>query len=120
MPGPDDDGAGHRLILMEEDVVLYPEIVHLARHFPRADVGLRSNSRYVHRAACAAGIGIASLAHYLVEGTGLVRLPGEPPERELWLAQHRDTRHTMRIRAVAEALAAGLRREADRLAGRAG
>ncbi len=120
VPNPDEGGAGHRLILMEEDVSLYPEIVHLAERFPRAGIGMRSNSRYVHREACAAGLGIACLAHYLAAGAGLAQLPGGPAARELWLAQHRDTRHTLRIRALAEALAGGLRRAAGRLAGAAG
>ncbi len=109
-PGPEHDGAGHQLILMEEDAPLYPEVVFLAQRFPRAEIGLRSNSRYVHLAACAAGLGIACLANYLAVGSGLMRLPGDPPTRELWLAQHRDTRHTLRIRLLADALAAGIRR----------
>jgi DNA-binding transcriptional LysR family regulator len=117
-PSPDSDGSGHRLILMEEDVPLYPEILHLAQRFPHGEIGLRSNSRYVHREACAAGLGIACLAHYLAAGAGLIRLPGDAPSRELWLAQHRDTRHTLRIRALAEALSTGIRLEARRLGGR--
>uniref|UniRef100_A0A8J4HBZ8 LysR family transcriptional regulator n=1 Tax=Acidicaldus sp. TaxID=1872105 RepID=A0A8J4HBZ8_9PROT len=115
---PSDGGAGHRLILMEEDSPAFPEIVHLAETYPLAEPALRGNSRYVHLSACKAGLGIAVLAHYLARSLDLVRLSGSvpSPSRELWLAQHRDTRNTPRIRVVAEALAAGIRLAAPRLA----
>ncbi len=114
---PAGTGQGHRLILMEEDAPVFPEIAALAQHFPGAEPALRSNSRYVHLAACAAGMGIACLARYLAAGQGLARLAGTAPARDIWLVQHRDTRHTPRIRALADALADGLREAAPRLAG---
>ena len=40
------DGAGQRIILMEDDVPTFTEIVALTQRFPVAEVAMRSNSRY--------------------------------------------------------------------------
>jgi DNA-binding transcriptional LysR family regulator len=77
---------------------------------PGATTALRADKRSAQCAAVQAGLGIAVLAHHLAAGLALVRLPAPPlPEREIWLVQHRDTRDTPRIRAVADTIAAGLR-----------
>lgn len=107
--------GAEKLILMEEDAANFPEIIALSKHYPRADVALRSNSRYVHLAACKAGLGIACLAHYLAAGHGLVALGDCDAARELWLAQHRDTRHTPRFKALATVLATGVKLRAATL-----
>jgi DNA-binding transcriptional LysR family regulator len=94
-----------------------PEMDWLEATLPRAGRALQSNSRYGHRAAVQAGMGIACLARYLGDGSGLVQLdaPTSPPPRELWLAVHTDIRHMPRIRAVTDALAAGVRAAATLL-----
>jgi DNA-binding transcriptional LysR family regulator len=68
-------------------------------------------------AATLAGLGLACLTRSLGDAAGLVRLdpPSPPPVREFWLAVNTDIRHMPRIRAVTDALAAGVRARADRL-----
>ena len=112
--GPPDfagGGDGHDVILAQPDLKGMPELDWLEAILPRAGRALQSNSRYGHRAAAQAGMGIACLARYLGDGSGLVQLaaPTLPPPRELWLAVHTDIRHMPRIRAVTDALAAGVR-----------
>jgi DNA-binding transcriptional LysR family regulator len=111
-------GEGHFVVLTEPDLMAMPEMEWLATALPRATTALRTNSRYSHRAAALAGMGLACLARYLGDVAGLTRLdaPLAMPVRELWLAVHSDTRHMPRIRAVTDALAAGVRARADRLA----
>ena len=111
--GPPDfaaGGEGHELILTQEEPQDLPEMAWLLGCLPRAIPVLRSNSRSVQLAAAAAGIGIACLPRYLADAEGLRRLspPTAAPARELWLAVHSDIRHMPRIRAVTEALAAGV------------
>ncbi len=113
---PPDD-ASHRLILMEEDSSAFPEMLALSKTFPEASVALRANSRYVQLAACEAGMGIACLAHYLAATRKLVRLPGCESSREIWLAQHQDTRHSPRFKVLAAALSTGLKLRFDQLNG---
>lgn len=111
-------GEGHDVILTQDELMGLPEMAWLAGCLPRAAPALRSNTRYVQREAARAGLGLACLARYLGDAGGLVRLepPVAPPRRELWLAVHTDIRHMPRIRAVTEALAAGVRARADVLA----
>jgi len=119
--GPPDfaaGGAGHGLILTHDELLGLPEMAWLRTALPLAAPALRSNTRYVQREAARAGIGLACLARYLGDAGGLIRLapPTLPPPREMWLAVHADIRHMPRIRAVTEALAAGVRARADVLA----
>ena len=111
--------AGHRLILNPEELMAStPEVRLLAMLAQRAAVVLRSASRYAQRAACLSGMGIACLADYLADGSGLVPVPSPslPAGREIWLAVHADMRHMPRIRALSDHLAAGLGAAAQRLA----
>ena len=118
--GPPDfarGGEGHDVILAQPELKGMPELDWLVSSLPRAQRALQTNSRYGHRAAALAGMGLACLARYLGDGHGLVRLdpPTPPPSRELWLAVHSDIRHMPRIRAVTDALAAGVRAVAESL-----
>jgi DNA-binding transcriptional LysR family regulator len=63
-------------------------------------------------------MGLVCLARYLGDGTALLRLdpPAPPPLREIWLAVHRDTRHTPRIRALTEFLSGAFKEKASILA----
>jgi len=119
--GPPDfaaGGEGHDIITTQGELMGLAETAWLSGLLPRAAPALRTNSRYGQRAAALAGLGIACLARYLGDGTALVKLdpPTPPPVRELWLAVHTDIRHMPRIRAVTEALAAGVKARADVLA----
>lgn len=119
MPEFGAGAAGHRVILGTADLMpTTPELRLLATHAARADVALRTASRYSQRAACLAGMGIACLSRYLADDAGLVRLspPSLPDPREMWLAVHADMRHMPRIRALSDFLADGLRGVAGRLA----
>jgi len=119
MPDFSAGAAGHRIILNPEDLMpATPEVRQLAALAGRAQVALRSASRYAQRAACQAGMGIACLADYLADGAGLVPVaaPVMPAGREIWLAVHADMRHMPRIRALSDHLAEGLGAMAGRLA----
>lgn len=117
-PAFEHGGEGHEVILTQPELLGGAEMTWLTGILPRAVPALRTNSRYGHRAAALAGLGIACLARYLGDAVPLVRLapPVPPPVRELWLAVHTDIRHMPRIRAVTEALAAGVKARADLLA----
>ena len=117
-PPFEQGGEGHAVILTQSELMSGTEMTWLRAALPRAVPALSSNSRYSHRAAALAGLGIACLARYLGDTVPLVRLapPLPPPVRELWLAVHTDIRHMPRIRAVTEALAAGVKARADMLA----
>ncbi|HEX7390713.1 MAG TPA: LysR substrate-binding domain-containing protein, partial [Acidiphilium sp.] len=105
-----DKGEGHRLLLLRDETGIYPEHDHMVALLPLARPAFRADSHIARRRAAEAGLGIACLARYSVAETGLMRIAApDPPGREIWLAQHEDTRTTPRIRAVAEAIAAGLR-----------
>lgn len=114
------DGTGHRMILMGDDSATFPEITALTKHFPQAEVALRSDSRYIHLGACKAGMGIACLAHYLADKSDLVRLADCEADREIWLVQHRDTQHMPRFKALSAALSAGLKLRSKHLVGKIG
>jgi len=120
--GPPDFAAGapgHALVQTEPDLHGLAEMTWLRSLTARAAVALTSNTRYAHRAAAEAGIGLACLARYLGDGrAGLQQLatPTPPPRRDLFLVVHSDTRYMPRIRALTEFLSAALRRESGRLA----
>ena len=118
VPAFDRGGKGHDLILTQPELMAGAEMTWLTALLPRAAPALRTNSRYNHRAAALAGLGIACLARYLGDASPLVMLdpPTPPPARELWLGVHTDIRHMPRIRAVTEALAAGVKARAHVLA----
>ena len=111
-------GEGHEVVLTQPELMRGPEMAWLTSILPRAVPALQTNSRYSHRAAALAGLGMACLARYLGDAVPLVRLeaPAAAPVRELWMAVHTDIRHMPRIRAVTEALAAGVKARAEVLA----
>ena len=117
---PSEGGAGHALIVTLADLMERPDMQWLRRLLPAAEIALASNSRFAHRAAAQAGIGVASLARYLGDSdAGLVRLPlPPPPPHDLWMAVHQDVRHMPRIRALTDFLANALRAAAPVLMGR--
>ncbi len=75
---------------------------------------LRIDDIEVQRKAAFAGLGIALLPEFMVTDDELERVPfdGPLPTREIWLAQHRDTRKAPAVRLVAERLIEAFERDA--------
>ena len=117
MPDFAAGAPGHDLVLNQPEFMALAEMAWFAGFTAAARPVLRTNSRYGQRAAALQGIGIACLGCYLADSQPLVRLdaPTAPAHRELWLAVHNDIRHTPRIRAVTDFLAATLREAGQRL-----
>jgi DNA-binding transcriptional LysR family regulator len=118
MPDFAAGAPGHATILNPPEAMALPEMQWFAGLTRAAGVALRHNSRYGQRAAAEAGMGLAVLSRFMGDPTGLVRLatPTPAPVRDLFLAVHSDIRHTPRIRAVSDMLAAAMRAAAGRLA----
>jgi len=118
MPDFAAGAPGHVTILNPAEAMGLPEMAWFAGLTRAARPGIRHNSRYGQRAAAIAGMGLAVLSHLMSEGTDLVRLetPVPPPARDVFLAVHEDIRHTPRIRAVTDAIAATMRAQGERLA----
>lgn len=107
---------GHRAILAEGDLMQVASMAWAAQVTRNANVALRTSSYYGQSAAAEQGMGLAVLPHYLARQHVLARIPApEGPVREIWLVVHQDTRHTPRVRALADALNAGLREHAGLL-----
>lgn len=111
---------GHTTVMTDEDQMHLPEMAMFAELTAQAVVAVRGNSRFLHRDATAAGMGIGCLERFLGDREpGLVRLdppPGvTPPARDLWLAVHNDTRRTPRIRALTDFVTDEIRRRSDLL-----
>lgn len=107
---------GHRAILPDEELMHMPTFAWGVQATREATVAFRTNSYHAQAAAAEAGIGLAGLPHYLARRYNLTRVEAPPgPGRDLWLAVHEDTRHTPRIRALTDALGAGLRERAGLL-----
>ncbi len=116
MPDPTSGCPGHRAILADEELLAVPSVAWAARVMREAAVALRTNSFHGQAAAAAAGIGLVCLPHLLARHYNLARVQTpEAPSHDLWLVVHEDTRHTLRIRALTDALTAGLRERADTL-----
>ncbi len=113
LPDFSRDAQDHRVLLMSEPWMSLPEMVWFSGLAGQAQVAMRANSRNVLIKAAKAGIGILCIEQLYCEGSGLVAIepPAEPPTREVWLGIHNDMRAIPRIRAVAEFLATGLRRQ---------
>ena len=108
---------GHATVLNPVETMGLPEMVWFAGLTHQAVPAIRHNSRYGHRAAAEAGMGLAMLSRFMGDTARLVRLepPASQPPRDVFLGVHNDIRHTPRIRAVIDAIAASMRAEAGRL-----
>jgi len=109
---------GHLTILNPAEGMGLPEMVWFAALTHHAKPAIRHNSRYGHRTTAEAGMGLAVLSRFMGDAARLVRLdtPTQMPPRDVFLGVHNDIRHTPRIRAVTDAIAASMRAEAGRLA----
>lgn len=97
------DGAGARLVTMDEAFGDMPDVGWLQRLLPRAEIVLRSNSRDVQAALCANGTGLAVLPWPLGDSLAaieLVDLGEAPPGRDTWVGYHRDMKRLERLRAL--------------------
>ncbi|MBY3220679.1 LysR family transcriptional regulator [Rhizobium laguerreae] len=97
------DGAGTRLVTMDEAFGDMPDVGWLRRLLPRADIVMRSNSRDVQAALCASGAGLAVLPRPLGDSLATIELVdlGEPPPgRDTWVGYHRDMKRLARLRAL--------------------
>ncbi|MGO6676208.1 LysR family transcriptional regulator [Rhizobium leguminosarum] len=97
------DGAGTRLVTMDEAFGDMPDVGWLQRLLPRADIVMRSNSRDVQAALCAKGAGLAVLPRPLGDSLATIELVdlGEPPPgRDTWVGYHRDMKRLARLRAL--------------------
>ncbi|MGO7036279.1 LysR family transcriptional regulator [Rhizobium ruizarguesonis] len=97
------DGAGARLVTMDEAFGEMPDVGWLWRLLPQADIVTRSNSRDVQAALCANGAGLAVLPRPLGDSLAAIELVdlGEPPPgRDTWVGYHRDMKRLARLRAL--------------------
>ena len=116
MPDAAAGCPGHRAILADEDLMQIASMAWAVQVTRNAAIALRTSSYYGQAAAAEQGMGVAVLPHYLARRRTLTRIPApDGPPRELWLVVHEDTRHTPRIRALADALSAGLRERSELL-----
>ncbi len=118
MPDLAAGAPGHGVILNIAEAMHLPEMGWFAGMTQQARLAMRHNSRYGQRAAAEAGMGLVALSRFMGDAAPLVRIatPEPCPAREIFLAVHQDIRHTPRIRAVTEVIAATLKAEAARLA----
>jgi len=119
-PEPQPENA--RWIAWEEGAGPPAAARWLAERTDRSAVAYRSNSLFNQASAARAGLGQALLPCFLGDGDmGLRRVTPPLPEldTELWLLTHPDLQRTARIRALLDLLYSNLRRQRDRLAGRA-
>jgi DNA-binding transcriptional LysR family regulator len=109
--------------------VARPSLDWLAGLMHAAAVGFTSNSHEALLQAALGGMGVAALPRGMGDGAmmqgaaqagpALVRLetPSAAPRLGIWIGLHEDTRHTPRIRVVADALHEGLQTAGAQLAG---
>ncbi len=105
------EGAPLPLVITLDDQAHLPETAWLRELYPNAPVALQSNDRHVHFQAGVSGLGLVVLSRFHADREPeLVLLHEADPatDRELWLGVHADMRHTPRIRAVIDAIAAEL------------
>jgi DNA-binding transcriptional LysR family regulator len=111
----------HAAELAAHDIVAPPDSLRVAPHYdwlvtlaPDARRAFRSNSLVAQIEGARAGLGVALIARIHAEGDAalsrvLPDLAPQPPE--VWILYHADMRRNARVRAVADWLAALVRRE---------
>ncbi|MFN3646199.1 MAG: LysR family transcriptional regulator [Gemmobacter sp.] len=111
------DLAGHRMIGYIPDMIFDKELDYMAET-GAGGVTLASNSVSVQMQMIRAGAGLGIVHDFAIPACpGVVRvLPDQIVlTRSFWLIRHADDRRSDRLNRLAEALAAGLRREVARL-----
>jgi len=110
VPGNYADLAAHRVIGPDSDGPVLQAIRALGFPVRHAEFGFRSDSDLAQYAAIRAGIGIGVCQVPLGVRDGLVRLLPDlfALDLETWVVCHEDLRNLARVRAVFDALVAGL------------
>jgi DNA-binding transcriptional LysR family regulator len=99
---------GHRLMTLLDDVEIDPQAQWLSDLAARASLGMQTSSQEALLFAARSGGGLACLARFRADpDPGLRRLetPLPPPVTEIWLAVHKDSRSTPRVRVALSAIA---------------
>ncbi|MDQ3341012.1 MAG: LysR family transcriptional regulator [Myxococcota bacterium] len=112
-----DQGAGHTLIAMADDIGDVTR-AWLAANAKRVRVVARTNGREQMATLAVASVGLACLPRIVGEATpGLQRVPTAValPRPTLWLGVHRDVRGLPRVRATIAALAKGFHQLAGQI-----
>lgn len=94
---------GHKLIAMSETLSKVPDVDWLPDLAGKAHIVARANGRMPMATLAAAGVGMACLPQFVGDSTPSLRLLSTPvpaPERQLWIAAHRDTRSVPRIKST--------------------
>jgi len=110
---PDAEGlAGHRIVVPSRELARGPEATWLAQHAREARRVLLAPNLVTCAAAVAQGIGVCPLPTTVADLHGLaaIRPLPEIPPRPVYLAMHPDVRRLARVRVVAEAIAAHVKR----------
>lgn len=97
------DGAGFRLVTMDEAFGNLPDVAWLRRTFPNAEIAARSNNRDAQARLCAQGAGIAVLPKPLAKAypdLQELRLADPPPGRDTHVGYHRDLKRLARLRKL--------------------
>lgn len=105
------DGAGARLITMDEAFGGMPDVAWLKRVLPKADVAMGSNNRDVQATLCASGAGLAVLPRPLgdkIAAIERIEMSDNPPGRDTWIGYHRDLKRLARLRALLDTVIARL------------
>ena len=105
---------GHSLVTFPETAATFPQVHWLRdRIAPRAHIAVQSNSLDVQLQAILSGAGMGALPSKAETKRPTLRrieTPEPPPSRELFLGYHEDLRHTPRVRALADHIAASMPR----------
>ncbi len=121
VPDWSNGAADHRMIAAQADAVDFPEVRWFNGLAFAAKSSFITNSREAQLSACADGVGLACLPDYMTAGVVSLRAlsaSSRAPSRGVWLGVHPDMRKTPRVRAILNALATGIQRNAARLAPR--
>ena len=97
------DGAGFRLVTMDEAFGGLPDVAWLRRTYPKATIAARSNNRDAQARLCTEGAGIAVLPKPLAKANPdlqELRVPEPPPGRDTHVGYHRDLRRLTRLRKL--------------------
>jgi DNA-binding transcriptional LysR family regulator len=109
---------GHRLMTLLDDIDIDPQARWLTDLSARASLGMQTSSHEALLSAAKAGGGLACLARIRADPEpGLLRLetPLPPPGTEIWLAVHKDSRRTPRVRLILAAISEAVKSLAPRL-----
>lgn len=105
--------AGHDVVAPSRELASGPEAKWLEVHAAQARCRLHASSLVTLAQAVAAGLGVCALPVSVADtcpDARLIRILPEIPPRPVWLVMHPDMRGIARVRAVAAAITAEMRR----------